>query len=54
MEALDSALGKVMRYIVVAPRVTISRTGTSPVETVSPEPWWAALLRLASGMRKEE
>jgi hypothetical protein len=54
MEALDSALGKVMRYMVVAPRVTISRTGSSPVETVSPEPWWAALLRLASGMRKEE
>lgn len=58
MEALDSALGKVMRYMVVAPRVTIARTGSSPVgsapEQVSPEPWWAALLRLASGMRKEE
>jgi hypothetical protein len=54
MEALDSALGKVMRYIVVAPRVTIARTGDGPVEQVSPEPWWAALLRLASGMRKEE
>ena len=54
MEALDSALGKVMRYMVVAPRVTIARTGDAPVEQVSPEPWWAALLRLASGMRKEE
>jgi hypothetical protein len=54
MEALDSALGKVMRYMVVAPRVTIAKAGTSAVEPVSPEPWWAALLRLASGMRKEE
>ena len=48
MEALDSALGKKMNYMVVAPRVTISREGT-----VSPEPWWVALLRLASGMRKD-
>ncbi len=54
MEALDSALGKVVRYMVVAPRVTIARSGSSPVEQISPEPWWAALLRLASGMRKEE
>ena len=58
MEALDSALGKVMRYMVVAPRVTIEKAGPAAVggvpEQVSPEPWWAALLRLASGMRKEE
>lgn len=48
MEAVDGALGKKMNYMVVAPRVTISREGT-----VSPEPWWVALLRLASGMRKD-
>jgi hypothetical protein len=48
MEALDSALGKKLAYMVVAPRVTISREGP-----VSPEPWWTALLRLASGMRKD-
>jgi hypothetical protein len=54
MEALDSALGKVMHYMVVAPRVTIAKAGDGLVEQVSPEPWWAALLRLASGMRKEE
>jgi hypothetical protein len=52
MEALDAALGKSMQYMVVAPRKTISRTGTTD-EDVSPEPWWAALLRLASGMQKE-
>jgi hypothetical protein len=49
MEALDSALGKKMNYMVVAPRVTISRDQNP----VSPEPWWTALLRLASGMRKD-
>jgi hypothetical protein len=54
MEALDSALGKVMRYMVVAPRATITRTGRdAPTEQVSPEPWWVALMRLASGMQKE-
>jgi proteasome lid subunit RPN8/RPN11 len=49
MEAIDSALGRVMRYIVVAPRVAIDRNGP-----ILPEPWWAALLRLASGMRRRE
>jgi hypothetical protein len=53
MQALDSALGRVMRYCVVAPRVTIARAGTRD-DTISPEPWWAGVLRLASGMRKED
>ncbi len=53
MEALDSALGRPVRYLVVAPTVTISREGSGPTEPVSPEPWWAGLLRLASGMRKD-
>ncbi len=53
MAALDSALGRSVRYLVVAPRVTISREGNAPTETIFPEPWWAGLLRLASGMRKE-
>ena len=52
MEALDAALGKPMKYIVVAPTKTISRQGDTN-EDVSPEPWWVALLRLASGMQKE-
>jgi hypothetical protein len=49
MAALDEALGKPMRYCVVAPAVTIARLGGRD-DVVSPEPWWAALLRLASGM----
>jgi hypothetical protein len=54
MEALDSALGRPMRYMVVAPRVTIAREGTVRTADVVPEPWWAALLRLASGMQHED
>ncbi len=51
MGALDSALGKPVRYMVVAPRATIARTGAAGETTVlDDEPWWAALLRLASGM----
>jgi hypothetical protein len=51
MAAVDSALGKPMRYCVVAPRVTIARTGDGETTQLHPEPWWAGLLRLASGMR---
>ena len=52
MEALDSALGRAVRFSVVAPRLTIAREGGRVVEVI-PEPWWAGLLRLASGMHKE-
>lgn len=58
MAALDSALGRPIRYMVVAPRVTIAREGSagdgSATTEVIPEPWWAALLRLASGMQSKE
>ena len=53
MLALDQALGRTLRYCVVAPRVTISRIGLGPVEVLEIEPWWAGLLRLASGMRRQ-
>jgi hypothetical protein len=53
MQAIDSALGKAMRYCVVAPRVTIARRDGRD-DQVTPEPWWAGLLRLASGMQKED
>ena len=52
MEALDSALGRVVRFSVVAPRIMIAREGGKVVE-VAPEPWWAPLLRLASGMERK-
>jgi hypothetical protein len=53
MQAIDAALGRRVRYCVVAPRATVARIGERD-ENVSPEPWWAGLLRLASGMRKED
>jgi hypothetical protein len=52
MAAIDAALGKAMHYCVVSPRGTLSRTGQgAQAITLDPEPWWAPLLRLASGMK---
>jgi hypothetical protein len=52
MAAVDSALGKNCTYCVVTPRVTISRTGPT-TETIE-DPWWAGLVRLASGIPQGE
>lgn len=52
MEALGSALARPLRFSVVAPSMTIVREAGQTSE-VSPEPWWADLLRLASGMKQE-
>lgn len=51
MAALTSALGKPMRFSVIAPRGMVRCTSEdySPI-VVEEEPWWASLLRLASGM----
>ena len=49
MGALRSALGAAPRFSVVTPSITIVRIGDRTLE-VDPEPWWADLLRLASGM----
>jgi hypothetical protein len=54
MAALDDALGRRLRYSVVAPRVTIARDPDGTVFEVNPEPWWAVLMRLASGMIETE
>ena len=52
MAAVDAALGKAMHYCVVSPRGTLSRTGLdSKAITLVTEPWWAHVLRLASGMK---
>jgi hypothetical protein len=50
MEALTSALGKPIIFSVVAPDGMIRREETRDV-LVKEEPWWARLLRLASGVR---
>lgn len=49
MEALTSALGRTIRFSVVAPSAVIAREGDNTFE-INPAPWWAELLRLASGM----
>ena len=54
MAALDSALGRVLRYSVVTPRAMIVRdAGRTFTIDDDHQPWWAGVLRLASGMRKE-
>ena len=51
MEALDSGLGKALRYSVVSPTGMVARVGhDGDDELVGTEPWWAPLLRRASGM----
>ena len=50
MAALDAALGTPLRYSVVAPRAMIARSA-GRVHSLDHEPWWARVLRLASGMR---
>lgn len=49
MAAIDSALGRTVRYSVVAPRKMIARADGETFD-IDIEPWWAGLLRLASGM----
>jgi len=51
MAAIDSALGRPVRYSVVAPRATMVRFGGETFR-LAPEPWWAALMRLSSGMAR--
>ncbi len=55
MSALASALAKPLIFSVVSPDGMV-RTSTpdGPAETVESEPWWTALLRLASGMVPKE
>ena len=51
MIALTSALGKELAFSVVAPTGMIRRMGVKVARIErEDEPWWAALLRAASGM----
>jgi hypothetical protein len=53
MSAINSALGRSLRFSVVAPSGMIARQEGEDFTVVS-EPWWAGLLRLASGMSGKE
>jgi hypothetical protein len=50
MSALTSALGRPLRFSVVAPGGMVARVDGRDV-LVAQEPWWAEPLRRASGMR---
>lgn len=50
MEALTLALGARPRFSVVAPEGMLVRNQMGQEARVTEEPWWAPLLRLASGM----
>jgi hypothetical protein len=49
MAALEAALGKTLKFSIVAPGGMLMKRGDEQA-LVADEPWWAALLRLASGM----
>ena len=51
MSTLDGALGRPLRYLVVAPGGTLASCA-GVEETVEPEPAWAARLRAESGMER--
>ncbi|MBK7584516.1 MAG: hypothetical protein IPI67_30550 [Myxococcales bacterium] len=54
MKALEGALGAELCFSVVSPKGMIRREdgATSGIDTED-EPWWAALLRLASGINSK-
>ena len=55
MEALTAGLGRAVRFSVVAPNGTVVRqNGADAIVQVADEPWWAALMRRASGMKGSE
>lgn len=49
MEALDAALGRPLRYTIVTPHGVLT-CQASRVAVEIEAPWWAPLLRAASGM----
>src|SRR5262245_40194489 len=51
MAAIDAALGRHVRYVVVAPDGVVAAQGAAQ-EKVDPEPAWAMQLREESGMRR--
>ncbi len=53
MEALVAGLGRAICFSVVAPHGTVRRQKEGDVRVpINEEPWWAALMRRASGMEE--
>lgn len=49
MAALEAALGKTLKFSIVAPGGMLMKLGEEQ-RLLENEPWWAGLLRLSSGM----
>ena len=54
MQAVDAALGRALTYSVVTPRALLRKHPDGQVAVEHNEPWWADVLRAASGMRSTE
>ena len=52
MLAIDSGLGKKLRYSVVTPDAMLRRDPVNGDGLVDEEPWWAQLIRVASGVKE--
>lgn len=50
MKAIDAALGRRLNYMVVTAEGMLDRLPDGSDTVIQDEPWWAALLRAASGM----
>ena len=51
MAALNSGLGRKLRYSVVTPDAMLRRSPEEGDALVAAEPWWTSLIRSASGLR---
>ena len=54
MQAVDAALGRALTYSVVTSRALLRKHPDGQVAVEHNEPWWADVLRAASGMRSTE
>jgi hypothetical protein len=54
MQAVNAALGRALTYSVVTSRAVLRKHSDGQVAVEHNEPWWADVLRAASGMRSTE
>lgn len=52
MRAIDSGLGRDLRYSVVTPDAMLRRVPGEGDALVPEEPWWTELIRVASGVER--
>ena len=54
MQAIDAALGRALTYSVITPHALLRKRPDGQVGVDHNEPWWAEVLRAASGMPVRE